>query len=162
MAWWKDVNLKFFDREYKDANADMRQDLDKAEVIAIFFGAYQNRPSRILVHFLQKFHKNVRQMFGSRLQVIFVPMDEAEKDTQDFVKTLHGDWMVVPWSSQSTRRNVRNQYNVINFPWITVVKNSPEGLLVTQEGKEDVQELGTDAFQKWITLAKTTRKTTTM
>jgi nucleoredoxin len=162
MAWWKDQTLKLYDREYEEASADLRKDLDKAEVIGIFFGAFQNRASRILVHFLEIFHKKVRETYGSRFQVIFVPMDETEKDTQDFVKTLHGNWLVLPWNSQSTRRNVRNQYNVINFPWITVVKNTPEGLLVTQDGKDDVQELGTDAFQKWITLAKSARKTTQM
>ena len=35
------------------------------------------------------------------------------------------------------------------------MKNTPEGPIVTQEGKEDIQELGNDAFQKWIELAKT-------
>ena len=38
-----------------------------------------------------------------------------------------------------------------------MIKNTPEAPIVTQEGKEDIQELGKDAFMKWVILAKTAK-----
>jgi len=111
-------------------------------------------------------------------------MDENERDSTDFVQAMHGEWLVVPWKSQSTRRsvtfvifdtftstifvlvnvkqytlvlifrNVRNMYNIISIPSVTIVKNTPAAPIVTLEGKIDIEELWADAFPKWLSMAK--------
>lgn len=89
-----------------------------------------------------------------RFQIIFCSMDDNEKDCQDFVRGLHGDWLVIPWSDQANRRVARNQCNVSAHPALVILKNVSDGIVISVEGKEEFQELGEAALERWEELAR--------
>ena len=85
-----------------------------------------------------------------KLEIIFISMDDTEKDCQEFVKDM--SWLSIPWSDQIHRRNARNECNISRHPRLVVFRNEEEGFLITDHGKDDIQERGDEAWKYWFYL----------
>lgn len=81
--------------------------------------------------------------------VIYVPLDEDEPECEYFVNACMEEWLVIPWSNQNLRRNVRNLYNVLAQPSLVIVRNDDDGTVVSYEGKTDLLECGYFALIEW-------------
>jgi len=55
---------------------------------------------------------------------------------------------------ETTSRNVRNMYNVLDQPWLVVCKNDEKGHIVSFNAKADLLDFGYLAMGEWETIAK--------
>jgi hypothetical protein len=94
---------------------------------------------------------------GWKVEIVFISMDDSEKDCQEFLKDM-GNWLCLPWGDQIHRRAARNQCNVSRFPRLVIFKNEADGILLTEKGKDDIQERGEGAWFHWTELARSAVK----
>jgi len=143
------LNNKYYEPD-EEVSQYMREN---CEFIGIFFGAFRNKPTKHFVTYLNKFYRYMQQR-DEPFDIIYMPLDEDESECDFFVNACMEEWLVVPWTQQNLRRNVRNLYNVLSSPWLVIVKNDDEGTVVSYDGKTDLFECGYFALIEWKSMYK--------
>ncbi|UYV70464.1 K02A2.6-like [Cordylochernes scorpioides] len=95
---------------------------------------------------LAKFYKEIKAR-KQNFEVIFISSDSTEKEMFEYMLEAHGDWLALPHGS-SVIEELFDRYAVSFIPSLIILNH--DGYIITKEGKSDVIQKGTEAFDEWL------------
>ena len=113
------------------------------KIFGFYIAASWNSPSIDFALTLDKLYKTINQN-GQILEIIFISFDETQ---ELFEKTRS----LVPFPALKFKdkitKKILKELRCNSIPYLSIFK---EGKEISCEGVEDIQELGINAFEKWL------------
>uniref|UniRef100_A0A1W7RA19 Nucleoredoxin-like protein 2 n=1 Tax=Hadrurus spadix TaxID=141984 RepID=A0A1W7RA19_9SCOR len=122
------------------------ESLADVEIVGFYFSAHWCPPCRAFTPVLADAYEEMKES-GSKFEVVFVTSDRDEQSMYDYMKECHGDWLAVPFGSE-TIRDLKQKYSVTGIPTLVIVKK--DGTLITKDGRSAVQSNGAQAYKSWV------------
>jgi nucleoredoxin len=123
-----------------------------APYVLLYFSAHWCAPCRSFTPILKEFVSDFRDdnKENNKFEVVFVSFDETEQDALSYFQNDQGDWFMVDYTDEDTRKRLREQYGSgKGLPCLAVV-NASTGDLITNDGVSDLKTLGfMAADMKW-------------
>lgn len=121
-------------------------DLDslKGKTVALYFSAHWCPPCRAFTPKLVAFRD---QHADQDFEVVFVSLDNSESERKNYIKGAKMNWLMVPGAQSPEAEALANRFQIRGIPALIVL--SPEGTLVTREGRLDVMSSPETALQQW-------------
>ncbi|CAL1281400.1 unnamed protein product [Larinioides sclopetarius] len=119
--------------------------LNDKEIIAFYFSAHWCPPCRMFTPVLADFYEEVKDK-GLPFEIIFVSSDRSEDALFDYMSEAHGDWLAVPYGSQTVDQ-LKKKFNVQGIPMLIVTRK--DGTVISTNGRSDVESKGVKAFNDW-------------
>ncbi|XP_076307185.1 nucleoredoxin-like protein 2 [Tachypleus tridentatus] len=128
------------------SEANISEALTDKEVIGFYFSAHWCPPCRGFTPILADFYNELKDK-GASFEIIFVSSDRSPDDMFQYMKESHGDWLALSHGSEVASK-LKKKYGVQGIPTLVVVKK--DGILITKDGRNDVQSMGPRAFKTWL------------
>lgn len=123
---------------------------DKASIggkfVGIYFSAKWCPPCRTFTPSLVKFRDNNADEF----EVIFVSSDRDAKSMQDYMKSYNMNFAATKFGS-TMQREISKKYAARGIPHLVII--SPDGRVVSRNGRGDIAGKGNKALDAWKTAA---------
>ncbi|MFA7369397.1 MAG: thioredoxin-like domain-containing protein [Kiritimatiellales bacterium] len=105
---------------------------------------------------LIEFYSGCKQT-GADFEVIFVSNDASETEMMQCMKDADMPWPAAPYDSaaaKALKQIKKNELKVKGLPGALVIVR--DGQVLTETGKQDILDAGSDAYKKWQALAAKT------
>lgn len=126
------------DAEGKAVSLDQLQ----GKIVGIYFSAHWCPPCRAFTPLLVKF----RDAHQADFEVVFVSIDRAAKDKQDYMTEASMKWPAVPFQGSSGKALLA-KYHIEGIPTLVIL--SPKGDTITTDGREDVTSDPDHCLDQW-------------
>ncbi|CAG9314092.1 unnamed protein product [Blepharisma stoltei] len=121
-------------------------DVEKNQVVCLFFTAYWCPPCRTFTPVLVEFYNDVNYP-DKRLEIIQISSD---KDEQMFMDSFNQvPWIAIPYGD-SRNISLRKRFKVQGVPILMLLNK--DGTLAQGTGRADVQTEGPGCFDRWYNL----------
>ena len=80
------------------------------------------------------------------MEIVYVSFDRTKEEYDEYRKPM--PWVALPYD-QKKRDELKKEYKIIGIPHLVVLK--PDGTVVVQNGRPDVQKKKVHAFHEWMT-----------
>ena len=110
--------------------------------VGLYFSASWCPPCRTFTPKLVEFHKANKDKF----EVLLVSADNSEKAQANYMKKYMMPWLAVKHQSLAANLLVKKM-GVSGIPFLVIL--DPDGSVVTNDGRGDVDSMGSKAFLKW-------------
>lgn len=116
----------------------------KGKHVALYFSAHWCPPCRAFTPSLVKFRDaNAAEGF----EIIFVSLDSSDGEKETYIKEMDMKWLTIPGASSPEAQALAQRFRVQGIPSLIVL--SPDGTVVTENGREDVMTSPETALSKW-------------
>ena len=78
------------------------------------------------------------------MEIVYISLDKEESDYEEFRKSM--PWVSLPFKDPRKDALVK-EFGIIGIPHLVVLK--PDGNVVVQNGRADVQKKKLQAFEEW-------------
>jgi nucleoredoxin len=119
-----------FSREYRSGLVQVRDDkvvaanlpeLGTKKYYAIYFSAHWCPPCRGFTPKLVKFYNDKQEEYGSQFEVIFVSLDNDERQFEEYMIGAAMPWPAVRYTDNSMRTDLRRRYAGRGIPCLVLV-----------------------------------------
>lgn len=134
---------------FVDAAEGKTKKAPSAKIIGFYFSAHWCPPCRTFTPKLVEFYSALKQD-GKDIEIIFVSSDKGEDEMMTYMKETSMPWLAVPYdsvASDALKEIKKEELNSGGIPALVIVR---DGQIVTKNGRNDVQSLGSEAYQKWL------------
>jgi thiol-disulfide isomerase/thioredoxin len=121
---------------------EVSKDVLKGKTIGIYFSAHWCPPCRGFTPSLVEFRDKNKKDF----EVVFVSSDKSPDAQMKYMKEMNMKWYTLPHRSEHANKLAR-KYEVHGIPTLVIV--SPNGEMVTKNGRLDVSSNPSGAIQSW-------------
>lgn len=121
----------------------------KGKVVGLYFSAHWCPPCRAFTPSLVKFRN---EHAAENFEIVFVSLDKTAGDKAKYIKQMDMKWLTIPGASTKTVDALAQQFNISSIPALIIL--SPDGALITAQGREDVMMSSETALEKWKAKAK--------
>lgn len=116
----------------------------KGKHVALYFSAHWCPPCRAFTPSLVKFRDaNAAEGF----EIVFVSLDSSDGEKETYIKEMDMKWLSIPGASSPEAQALAQRFQVQGIPSLIVL--SPDGTVVTENGREDVMTSPETALSKW-------------
>ena len=140
------LEIKFGKSLINSKSEKVSLDYLKGKIIGVYFSAQWCPPCKIFTPKLAKFYQKHQKDFA----VVFVSLDHSAHLQLNYMKEAQMKWPAVHYSSR-VRGNLQKGYAAYKIPSLIIL--SPEGNLISLEGRASVAHNPTTCFKKWQSLA---------
>ena len=116
----------------------------KDKLLALYFSAHWCPPCRQFTPEFAKVYTSL-QAAGKPFAVVFVSADQDQEAFNDYFATQ--PWYAVPYEASDVRERLNEEFGIRGIPALLVL--TPEGELLSKEGRSDVVKLKEKAFDNW-------------
>ena len=113
--------------------------LAEKRLVAFYFSASWCGPCKGFTPHLSSFYQRHQSLCPSDLEIIFVSADRTEADFDAYRKDM--PWPSLPFAERAKQQAMSRNFGVRGIPCLVVV-DSVSGLVVSQNGREDVAQCG--------------------
>ena len=128
-----------------DGNLVSRETL-RGKFVGLYFSAGWCPPCRAFTPLLIKFRNDRVKQF----EVVLIGMDKSAKEQQAYVANSRMPWPALPYQDGGPKK-LQSLFGVRSIPALIVV--SPEGLVVSTRGHEEISQGSSSIFEDWIAKA---------
>jgi nucleoredoxin len=114
----------------------------KGKIVGVYFSAHWCPPCRLFSPQLVKFRDENQAGF----EVVFVSLDNSEKDQIAYMKELEMKWPAVKHGSRLAN-SLTERFGVEGIPTLVIL--APDGSEITREGRFDVIDHPGTALARW-------------
>eukprot|EP00002_Diphylleia_rotans_P006959 TRINITY_DN163_c0_g1_i7.p1 TRINITY_DN163_c0_g1~~TRINITY_DN163_c0_g1_i7.p1 ORF type:complete len:291 (+),score=67.99 TRINITY_DN163_c0_g1_i7:114-986(+) len=111
--------------------------------VGIYFSAHWCPPCRGFTPKLASFYKENKEKLN--LEIVFVSSDRDEKSFAEYFGEM--PWLSLPYADRGRKGKLSNQFKVQGIPTFVIL--SPEGELITKDGREEVSSDAKGARFPW-------------
>ena len=115
-----------------------------AKFFGIYFGAHWAPPCRLFTRTLSEFYKETNAN-GKHFEVIFVSLDGNLEAFERNYKEM--PWLAVPYTDEARISSLKQRYGINGIPTMVILNN--EGVLVSYDGRKDIQKDSSACLSKW-------------
>nr|XP_001113624.1 nucleoredoxin-like protein 1 [Macaca mulatta] len=137
------------DQDELDTEAEVSRRLEN-RLVLLFFGAGACPQCQAFVPILKDFFVRLTDEFyvlrAAQLALVYVSQDSTEEQQDLFLKDMPKKWLFLPFEDE-LRRDLGRQFSVERLPAVVVLK--PDGDVLTRDGADEIQRLGTSCFANW-------------
>ena len=116
------------------------------ELVGIYFSGNWCPPCKSFFPHLVEFYKEINYD-RHQFEILFASADKSEEEYNEYFGRM-------PWKAffyNDDRFNkFKNYFGITGIPRLVIL--TPEGLLVTKDGRKDIIEKGEEAWQHWLHL----------
>ena len=138
-----DINVMLPDTLLAASGESISRETLKGKFIGVYFSAKWCPPCRAFTPTLIDF----RNSCSSRFEVILIGGDGTPEEQQSYV-SAYG----MPWPSLVNNgihaNKLRDIFGVRSIPTLIIL--SPTGVVITTDGRDDVEKAGYSAMDKWV------------
>lgn len=147
----KFANIKFINNRDEEVEPEH---LEKAELIALLFGAYWCENSRTFItEQLSELYTYINTPQESnqidesnvKFQIIYVNNDQNLEVFDRFRYQM--PWIALKFDEQTLCHELRQEYEITTMPKLVILK--PDGTIVTKDGRDDIVKDYDTAFISW-------------
>ena len=160
-----DKKTTFFGATFESHNPEYTlDDILQCDLVAILFSASWCPPCKTFLPILQDFYKEVnwdsqQQEHSKQLEsrggetetpnykpfeVFFASYDHSEEKFKEYFAQM--PWKAFSFNDERCTK-FKNLYGITGIPRLVVV--TPDGILVTKDGRKDIVEKGENAWAEW-------------
>lgn len=114
----------------------------KGKIVGLYFSAHWCPPCRAFTPKLVEF----RNKNAEKFEIVFISSDKSAKDKQNYMTQVKMLWPSVPFRAESGKA-LATQYKVRGIPKLVIL--GPDGKLITDNGRGDVQSAPDTALATW-------------
>lgn len=116
----------------------------EGKYVGLYFSASWCPPCRSFTPKLVKFRDdNADENF----EVVFISFDESAESKSNYMKEAGMKWLTLPGFNDATGNELALKYQIQGLPTLVVL--SPDGKVVTPNGRQDVIFTPKKALEKW-------------
>jgi len=116
----------------------------KGKTVGLYFSAHWCPPCRAFTPSLVKFRdKHAEENF----EIVFVSLDHSSSDKATYIREAEMKWLSVPGARSKEARDLAERFQVKGIPTLIIL--SPDGSVVTQNGREEVMISADTALRTW-------------
>jgi nucleoredoxin len=135
-----------FGDELTDAKQEkVSVDQLSGKTIGIYFSAHWCPPCRTFTPRLVDFYNEMTKA-GKPFQIVFVSSDKSESAMFNYMTETDMPWLALPFGD-SHKAQLANKFNVTGIPKLVII--DAQGKLITENGRGDVSNKGSEAFNAW-------------
>ncbi|XP_023931876.1 nucleoredoxin-like protein 2 [Lingula anatina] len=123
----------------------------QCRVVGLYFSAHWCPPCRMFTPKLAEIYAELKRR-NAPFEVVYLSCDQSEDQMQMYMKESHGDWLALPFGNPLIEE-LKTKYKVNAVPKLIILK--PDGEVVTERGRAEVEEKGVAGFRNWATIAHT-------
>jgi len=112
------------------------------KLVGVYFSAQWCPPCRAFTPSLVQLAKSEKNDF----QVVFVSSDRSEEDQFKYMKEYKMDWPTVRHGAPEVQK-LRRAFSVSGIPKLVIL--SPEGNVITENGRGEMGKNANQAFREW-------------
>ncbi|XP_053312766.1 nucleoredoxin-like protein 2 [Spea bombifrons] len=133
----------------KDGDRLDPEDVLQNKIVGLYFSAGWCSPCKDFTPILCDFYSELMDHSHSPppFEIVFISSDKSADDMVDYMNTMHGDWLALPWHD-SYKHELKNMYKVVALPRLVIVK--PNGEVITDKGRKHIRERGLACFRSWL------------
>lgn len=131
------------------AGAPVQNEPLPKKLTAVYFSAHWCPPCRAFTPKLVDVYNQATKQ-GLDFAVVFVSFDNSAEDMMDYMKQVEMPWTALPYDSPASEQAKKFKSKTLKsngIPFLVVLNT--EGAVVTTDGRDDVENLGVQAIQKW-------------
>lgn len=113
--------------------------------IGIYFSAHWCPPCKVFTPKLVKFYNELKKQ-DKPLEIVFVSSDRSSSAMFKYMKEADMPWLAVPHRSKKIKE-LSQSFGIRGIPALVIV--DAEGKTLTKNGRGDVVNFGTKAFDRW-------------
>jgi len=116
----------------------------KGKVVLLYFSAHWCPPCRQFTPELIRVYKQWKAN-NADVELIFVSSDQDI----DAFNEYYGDqpWLAVDYNAEDVRQSVNEKFSIRSIPTLAVL--TPNGHVITKDGRSDVVKLKESAIEQW-------------
>jgi thiol-disulfide isomerase/thioredoxin len=123
------------------------------KIVGFYFSAHWCPPCRKFTPKLVEFYSNLKQE-GKEFEIIFVSADKGEDEMLAYMKETSMPWLAIPYNSTAIKA-LKEKLNISGIPALVIVC---DGQVITKQGRDDVENSGSTAYEKWLYMAEPLKK----
>ncbi|MCF7849160.1 MAG: S8 family serine peptidase [Kiritimatiellales bacterium] len=124
-----------------------------AEGLKAFYFSLQNGAAcRRFAPTLVDFYTHLKKT-DPGFEIFLVSTDKGRTKMMQHMQALDMPWLAVLGGSKEMRDLMAIKRNVLNNTTVPTLVVMKDGQVMTTDGRKDVQNLGTKAYKKWVTMA---------
>ena len=145
-------NLKFLGSTLLkgDVNTTVKTEtLDDVPLVALYFSAHWCPPCGFFTPQLRDFYNAINKN-EKRLEIVWVSSDEDEEEFEEYFEDM--PWLAVPYESEENedlREEISEKFSITAIPQLFVL-NKDGTIKKNVNAKNDVENVGTGAFETWL------------
>ena len=120
--------------------------LEGKKIVCIYFSARWCPPCRTFSGVLKAAYEEILNERDD-IEIVFVSSDRSSNDMKIHMKESHGNWLALAQNPE-LEYEMKQIYNVQGVPKLIVCRG--DGLIITKDGKEDIQRAGSEGIRKWL------------
>tara|TARA_Y100000588_G_scaffold62392_1_gene61815 strand:+ start:1352 stop:1882 length:531 start_codon:yes stop_codon:yes gene_type:complete len=128
--------------ELVNANGEVHEAKLDGKFVGIYFSASWCPPCQFFSPELVKFRNENKEDF----EVIYVSSDVSVKEQYKYMKKMKAEFGAVPYKGETSRK-LAQAFHVRYLPTLVIV--SPEGKVLTMDGRGDINRLKNSALTNW-------------
>lgn len=110
--------------------------------VGLYFSAYWCPPCRFFSPELVKFRNQHKDYF----EVVYVSSDVSEKEQLKYMKKMKAEFGSIPWETEEAAK-LASAFHIEFLPTLVIL--SPNGELVTMDGRGDITRMKDAALKHW-------------
>lgn len=122
--------------------------LQKIKVVALIFAAQWCPPCREFCSKLSELYAEKNSGSSKQLEVVFISGDYDEKAFNEYYSQM--PWLALPYEDPD-REVIIDELDIGAIPEVFIITRN--NVVVTRQGRTDVETLGVKAFDKWVSLS---------
>ena len=120
--------------------------LEGKKIVCIYFSARWCPPCRSFSRLLKAAYEEILNERDD-IEIIFVSSDRSSNDMKIYMRESHGNWLALQRNPE-LEYEMKQIFNVQGIPKLIVCRG--DGLIITTDGKEDIQRTGSEGIRKWL------------
>ena len=120
--------------------------LEGKKIVCIYFSARWCPPCRSFSRLLKTAYEEILNERDD-IEIVYVSSDRSSNDMKIYMKESHGNWLALPRNPE-LEYEMKQIFNVQGIPKLIVCRG--DGLIITKDGKEDIQRTGSEGIRKWL------------
>lgn len=116
----------------------------KGKTVALYFSAHWCPPCRAFTPSLVKFRDGHAE---DDFEIVFVSLDNSESEKKTYIREMDMKWLSVPGAGSKEAEALAKRFEIRGIPALIVL--SPDGSVVTADGRSDVSSSPETALRKW-------------
>lgn len=122
---------------FDEVDTDLSDGVGQKEYVGLYFSAKWCPPCNAFKPTLIKFYENMKKKDANKLELVFVSSDRDEESFKEYAKVM--PWLALPFTDREKKNALSKKYKVRGIPTLVIV-NSKTGKMITDKGRENVDE----------------------
>ena len=137
----------YFGAVFEPNNGEVTAEtISSKALIGLLFSAQWCPPCSSFLPILKDFYKEIN-FDEHQFEIFFASYDKSHEQFKEYFEKM--PWKAFPFGDERCNR-FKNLYGVTGIPKLIIL--TPEGLLVTKMGRNDVVDKGEQAWTEWLKL----------